>query len=119
MSIVIVLIYHIWEKSPEIALVLSTLWFFSPLILAVPTFYFFFWWLNAAPIMAGMLIHQMLESNELSHNLWKRVYGAREKIKGLRHDLTAAKESEEKAAGWAALSLTLITLLDDLLHRDG
>ncbi len=63
-----------------------------------------------------MWIEQLIEGAWHASHLSQEL---REKVKTLHHDLKAAKEKEEKAAGWAALYESLITLLEELLHRDG
>jgi hypothetical protein len=62
-GILIVLFYYLWHESPGIALVASCL----AILFLFGVAWFFYQWgafcLNVAPIMAGMVIHEMCESS--------------------------------------------------------
>jgi CHASE2 domain-containing sensor protein len=63
MGSLVVLAFFIWEDSSGIALVTSLLLGLIPLVLAAVFFYGVATWLNVAPVVVGMVIHQMLEGS--------------------------------------------------------
>jgi CHASE2 domain-containing sensor protein len=59
----IVYFYYRWHACPGIALVASCLAMVGPFVIAWPLYQWFALWLNVAPVMGGMVIHQMCESS--------------------------------------------------------
>src|SRR5438128_2945798 len=118
MGSLIVLIYFIWRDSPGVALVVSLLSISVPLLLGWFTFYWRDMWLNVAPVMGGVLIHQMYESTKTSQELREKLQKKKERIRDLLRDLKAAKASEVKGALYH-LADNLVTLIEELLHRSG
>lgn len=61
-GLVITVIYFIWRNRPGTALVLSLLSLFAPLVVGLVFLRLWAVWLNAAPVMVGMMFHEGVES---------------------------------------------------------